>query len=754
MPPDLSADEVRSRSFPGALRGYDRDAVDRFRDEVADRLAELESRLADVEARLSQLGIHDLPDLTAEITRVGADLETIMAEAVRAASELRARATQDAEQWRAQAETDAAAVRSEAEADAAALRGSVWELASEMLTDSSDEVERMMRAAQDDALFIRAEAEREELRAVAEARRAAEDLLRSARSDGEQIVAGAHAESEQILESARRSAEAAQERARALEDRRSELMRELEATRKSIDELENQMEERTAPAAEPAERPVAYPEDPSVRIVPARDVIVPGVVDADEMAAEVEEMRRIVPPAAGSQAEAVNEAAPQVPAPEPTPEAVDTPVEVSREPEVLDDDIYGEGSVRVISAKPAAPPEDAPPEDAAAPLPETAPAESAGEASPEATPATTAPSAASESAGEASAEATPAAMAPSAASEAEPEEPAVGSEPEPAVPTPAEPVASNAAAHARIASNGAGRAEPISARPAAIEDLFASLRSAPEDDRSPAPTVPNDAEDAPRSQAPQEEPAASQPEPAEPEAAPVSERSMRPASSMRAAVDLRDRMLLPLQNSALRDLKRSILDLQNEVLEAIRVSEGRWTPEQQLFAGAVTPAVHALAVAAYAAGSAAAAELADSDAAPAVVGAPSEHGLEVAAALRSAVSDGLSRAEARSAGQRELAAAVSRVFRAWRTDEAERRARMVAFRAYHEGVLAGFASLGVDEVIAVTEGRQCAECPAVPGASWDPSGALPEGMLMPPAHPECVTTIVPAAGVVMAGSGG
>ena len=88
---------------------------------------------------------------------------------------------------------------------------------------------------------------------------------------------------------------------------------------------------------------------------------------------------------------------------------------------------------------------------------------------------------------------------------------------------------------------------------------------------------------------------------------------------------------------------------------------------------------------------------------------------------------------------------MSRVFRAWRTDEAERRLRALAYRAYHEGVLAGLAALGVKAVTAVTEGRLCAECPAASGAVWDPTRPLPAGVMLPPAHPECVTTIVPVA---------
>ena len=86
---------------------------------------------------------------------------------------------------------------------------------------------------------------------------------------------------------------------------------------------------------------------------------------------------------------------------------------------------------------------------------------------------------------------------------------------------------------------------------------------------------------------------------------------------------------------------------------------------------------------------------------------------------------------------------MSRVFRAWRTDEAERRLRAIAYRAYHEGVIAALAALELPAVTAITEGRRCPECPAATGAVWDPAGDLPDGVILPPAHPECATTIVP-----------
>ena len=47
-------------------------------------------------------------------------------------------------------------------------------------------------------------------------------------------------------------------------------------------------------------------------------------------------------------------------------------------------------------------------------------------------------------------------------------------------------------------------------------------------------------------------------------------------------------------------------------------------------------------------------------------------------------------------GNRERGASVGRVFRAWRTDEAERRVRGVAHSEYNAGVAAGLDALGID----------------------------------------------------------
>ncbi len=194
----------------------------------------------------------------------------------------------------------------------------------------------------------------------------------------------------------------------------------------------------------------------------------------------------------------------------------------------------------------------------------------------------------------------------------------------------------------------------------------------------------------------------------------------------------------------LREVKRSIMDLQNRVLEELRLSGAEWRPELPVFDEAVGGELTELARESYLAGHAAAAELAGAAALPPAE-APAEAGIgaEFAAALEHAVEAAFERA-AGTDGPRKIGAAVSRVFRGWRTDEAERRVRFLAHRAYHDGALTGFALLGVEAVTAVAPGRPCGACAAGSGAVWAPDGEPPDGMEVPPAGLGCDDTVVPA----------
>lgn len=206
------------------------------------------------------------------------------------------------------------------------------------------------------------------------------------------------------------------------------------------------------------------------------------------------------------------------------------------------------------------------------------------------------------------------------------------------------------------------------------------------------------------------------------------------------AVELRERLVLPVQNRALRGVKESLLELQNSALDALRVS-GAWEGSGPALA-ALAPALDPVAEEGAEAGAQAAAAFTGGEPPAPVITARSaalvqamadEFGAQVGAALD----------EASGAGPLEVAAAVSRVFRAWRAEEAEHWVRTVAYAAYHDSLLAGLAVAGVRSVSPVAHGLLCPECPAFRGMAWDPGGEPPAGTARPPVHSNCVCTVGP-----------
>ncbi len=206
---------------------------------------------------------------------------------------------------------------------------------------------------------------------------------------------------------------------------------------------------------------------------------------------------------------------------------------------------------------------------------------------------------------------------------------------------------------------------------------------------------------------------------------------------------LRERHLLPVQNRALRSVKRSLVEAQNQALEDLRLVEG-WEPDGSIVKGEVFDALGVLARESMVVGFAAAAEMMDASETPHPDNVdPGDLASEFATALIDAAQGSVSRSRGAGAGHRETASALSRVFRSWRTDEAERRVQFASRTAYHIGVAAALADLGATDLDVTASGRPCRECPVNKG-SWAIADGLPSGMLMPPARIECVCTIVPS----------
>ena len=169
-------------------------------------------------------------------------------------------------------------------------------------------------------------------------------------------------------------------------------------------------------------------------------------------------------------------------------------------------------------------------------------------------------------------------------------------------------------------------------------------------------------------------------------------RRRRSAAPRPDPLDLRERLLLPVQNRALRRVKEGIVELQNVALDSLRVTGG-W---EGLSAAAATleAALDPVAEEGAEAGAAAAGAFIGGEAPAPVITARSGTLVramagDLAGQVKAAV------AGSSGAGPLEVAAAVARVFRAWRSDEAERWVRAVAYAAYHDSLLAGLAVSGV-----------------------------------------------------------
>ena len=280
---------------------------------------------------------------------------------------------------------------------------------------------------------------------------------------------------------------------------------------------------------------------------------------------------------------------------------------------------------------------------------------------------------------------------------------------------------------------------PTAAVPEGIDDLFAELRIT-EEQQSPAEAAPSVPEDA----------ASAAPKTAQVVAdAPASVATGHPATAVALSADpfeLRDRQLLPVENRTLRSVKRRIVDLQNRVLEELRVGGEGWEPDRSMFTAAVVDDVGRMNQESFVAGYAGAAELLGETATPPPDRpAEQETSVEFVGALIDSVTDALKRARRSGGGKRQVSAAVGRVFRAWRTDEAARRLRHAGYLAYNKGLLGSYPGLGVERVMAVAPGTPCGDCTAGTDVTWAPDRKVPRGVTLPPAGPACRATIVPSA---------
>ena len=145
-------------------------------------------------------------------------------------------------------------------------------------------------------------------------------------------------------------------------------------------------------------------------------------------------------------------------------------------------------------------------------------------------------------------------------------------------------------------------------------------------------------------------------------------------------IEERDSRLLPITNRALRGVKKAMTEMQNVALDGLRTDNG-WRPAEEPIADAVRADLIALWTESYAAGHSVAEMMTGSK-----LKRPNTPHAEAPADFAAAVGDAVREAIHETQGQKDRQAAASRVFRLWRSDEAERWMRETAIDAYERGI--------------------------------------------------------------------
>lgn len=143
----------------------------------------------------------------------------------------------------------------------------------------------------------------------------------------------------------------------------------------------------------------------------------------------------------------------------------------------------------------------------------------------------------------------------------------------------------------------------------------------------------------------------------------------------------REALLLPITNRALRGVKKAMSEVQNVALDNLR-TDGDWRPDPKAIASDVHAELLAVWTESFSAGHTAAEQMTGEKLRrPKTPAAKGEK--EFSKDLAQAVSESLDEA---GDGSRERQAAASRVFRVWRSDEAERRIRDISLLGYEAGL--------------------------------------------------------------------
>jgi DivIVA domain-containing protein len=558
-------------------------------------------------------------------------------------------ARQAAESMRARAAADASRWRSEAVAEAEAERRRARSDSENLRGDAWTTAEELLRQSQTEAQRILVEAEKEAMRQVGQAELETHRAQAQARRESEDIVRSARMEAEKLLVDAQTKHDQLLETAHRQAEAAQERARALEGRRQELGrELESLREALTRAETELDEKREALSLSP-----PTSETGEPAA--PEWRGGDTVRVVRPVEGAVAGELGSVRRLDGEREAPQPLPE------------------------IKVIPASELAKRAGSGPAGATG-VPAPAPAESAGDSPP---------------VGETVAEPEP--------EPSQETEDGVGSGPEPEAeiavgeePSSIEPAgeAEAEAAPEPVTEEEEAEHAPAVAEPARTDILtddvlgiFDRLRHPDQPPAEPAPTLPAGTDEPLERLAPR--------------------KRREPAPDLLA---LREQRLLPITNRSLRNLKRQLTEEANVALDEIRLTEGEWQPDEAGLAERLRADLVVLAAESFGAGHGTAEELIGER-----VPRPSTPKMDpdpmFAGHLMRELKETLEEGKQAGHGPHQMATVVSRLFRAWRTDEAERRVRSMALSAFHQGLAVTLTDAGRSMKLIVA-GKGCATCRA------------------------------------------
>jgi DivIVA domain-containing protein len=214
---DRILQDARSVEFSAALRGYDREQVDRYVEKMSRLITELEMS-SSPEAAVRH-ALDEVTDETRDILqRAHQTAEEITARSRAKADDRLQTAERESRELREAAERDVAAVRDTAAREVAGLRETVVAEVAELRETAAREVAELRETAERETQQLRQSAARETHQLRASTQREANEARAGARRDAEEMIEAAELRARELA----RSAETVwRERRRLLEDMRA-----------------------------------------------------------------------------------------------------------------------------------------------------------------------------------------------------------------------------------------------------------------------------------------------------------------------------------------------------------------------------------------------------------------------------------------------------------------------------------------------------------------------------------------------------